>query len=216
MPWDDIARSDHARRSSRYASDLTDREWALIAPFLPSPRPIGRPRTTDLREVVNAVLYIAATGCQWRMVPKDLPPSSTVQRYFYDWRDRGLWRKISNHLVMEARELEGREAPAIPSAREAACPRCAAPPVRAGRRHPGGADLCAAHLQGAHGEQLHDDTDDAPHGACVHHRHCRARHGHDRLPPDEPQDRGEVRNRPRCDQCRCTPPGSGKRATVAV
>ena len=110
MPWDDIARSDHARRSSRYASDLTDREWALIAPFLPSPRPIGRPRTTDLREVVNAVLYIAATGCQWRMVPKDLPPSSTVQRYFYDWRDRGLWRKISNHLVMEARELEGREA----------------------------------------------------------------------------------------------------------
>ena len=110
MPWDDIARSDHARRSSRYASDLTDREWALIAPFLPSPRPIGRPRTTDLREVVNAILYLASTGCQWRMLPKDLPPASTVQRYFYDWRDRGLWRTISNHLVMEARALEGREA----------------------------------------------------------------------------------------------------------
>jgi len=110
MPWNDIARRDYARWARRYASDLTDREWALVAPFVPSPRRIGRPRTTDLREVVNAILYIAATGCQWRMVPKDLPPSSTVQRYFYDWRDRGLWRKISNHLVMEARELEGREA----------------------------------------------------------------------------------------------------------
>ena len=110
MPWDDIARRDYARRAPRYASDLTDREWALIAPFLPAPRPIGRPRTTDLREVVNAILYMASTGCQWRMLPKDLPPASTVQRYFYDWRDRGLWRTISNHLVMEARALEGREA----------------------------------------------------------------------------------------------------------
>jgi putative transposase len=110
MPWDDTARREYARRAPRYASDLTDREWALVAPFLPSPRPIGRPRTTDLREVVNAILYMAATGCQWRMLPKDFPPTSTVQRYFYDWRDSGLWRKISNHLVMEARDLEGREA----------------------------------------------------------------------------------------------------------
>lgn len=110
MPWDDTARLEYARRAPRYASDLTDREWALIAPFLPSPRPIGRPRRTDLREVVNAILYMAATGCQWRMLPKDFPPTSTVQRYFYDWRDSGLWRKISNHLVMEARDLEGREA----------------------------------------------------------------------------------------------------------
>lgn len=71
MPWNDIARRDYARRALRYASDLTDREWALIAPFLPSPRPIGRPRTTDLREVANAILYMAATGCQWRMLPKE-------------------------------------------------------------------------------------------------------------------------------------------------
>jgi transposase len=110
MPWDDAARRDHARRPARYASDLTDREWALIVPFLPAPRPIGRPRSTDLREVVNAILYMATTGCQWRMLPKDLPPPSTVQRYFYDWRDSGLWRTINNHLVMDARELEGREA----------------------------------------------------------------------------------------------------------
>jgi transposase len=83
MPWTDTARRDHARRGLRYASDLTEREWAVIAPFLPPPRRIGRPRSTDLREVVNAVLYMAATGCQWRMLPKDLPPHSTVQRYFY-------------------------------------------------------------------------------------------------------------------------------------
>jgi transposase len=109
MPWDDTARRDHARRALRYASDLTDLEWALVAPLLPPPRPQGRPRTADLREVMNAILYMASAGCQWRMLPKDLPPPSTVQRYFYDWRDRGLWRTISNHLVTAGRELEGRE-----------------------------------------------------------------------------------------------------------
>lgn len=72
------------------------------------PRRIGRPRGVDLREVVNAILYLASTGCQWRMLPKDFPPVSTVQRYFYDWRDGGLWREISNMLVMRARELAGR------------------------------------------------------------------------------------------------------------
>jgi transposase len=110
MPWDDTARCEHARRALRYASDVTDREWGLIAPHLPPPRRIGRPRTADLREVVNAIFYLATTGCQWRMLPRDLPPTSTVQRYFYDWRDSGLWRTINNHLVMDARELEGREA----------------------------------------------------------------------------------------------------------
>lgn len=77
MPWTETARRD----CPRYASDLTAREWALIEPFIPSP--CRRPRTTDLREVVNAVLYMASTGCQWRQLPKDFPPVSTVQRYFY-------------------------------------------------------------------------------------------------------------------------------------
>jgi transposase len=110
MPWTEAARREHDRRRPRYASDLSDREWALIAPLLPPARRLGRPRKTDLREVVNAVLYMASTGCQWRMLPSDLPPASTVQRYFYDWRDRGLWQGISNTLVMAARELESREA----------------------------------------------------------------------------------------------------------
>jgi transposase len=110
MPWTDAARRDHARRAPRYASDLKDEEWALVAPFMPPPRRMGRPREVDLREVVNAILYLTSTGCQWRMLPKDFPPVSTVQRYFYDWRDGGLWREISNMLVMRARELAGREA----------------------------------------------------------------------------------------------------------
>ncbi len=98
-------------RSSQNAKGVSNYgEWALIAPFLPPPRQQGRPRTTNLREVMNAILYMASAGCQWRMLPKDFPPPSTVQRYFYDWRDGGLWRTLSNHLVMAGRELEGREA----------------------------------------------------------------------------------------------------------
>ncbi len=110
MGWTDFTRRQYARRAMRYACDLTDGEWGLISPCLPEPRRLGRPRKTDLREVVNALLYIATTGCQWRMIPKDFPPFTTVQSYFYAWRATGLWGRINHHLVMEARELEGREA----------------------------------------------------------------------------------------------------------
>jgi putative transposase len=89
---------------------LTGREWALIAPLLPPAKRGGRPRTTDLRAVADAILYVASSGCQWRMLPKDFPPVSTVQGYFYAWRDSGLWQGINHLLVMSARELEGREA----------------------------------------------------------------------------------------------------------
>lgn len=109
MPWTETARQEYRWDTKRYASDLTDREWALIEPFMPPPRRIGRRRTTDLREVVNAVLYLATTGCQWRLLPKDFPPVSTVQRYFYDWRDSGLWQTIRFDLAIATRELEGRE-----------------------------------------------------------------------------------------------------------
>ncbi len=110
MAWTDITRRDYAREAARYASDVSDREWELIAPLLPGPKPVGRPRVANLREVVNAILYMASTGCQWRMLPKDFPPFTTVQNYFYAWRDIGVLRAINNTLVMEARELEGREA----------------------------------------------------------------------------------------------------------
>lgn len=110
MAWDDVARVEHSRCCARYPSDLADREWSLIEPLLPAAKPGGRRRTTDLRAIVDAILYIASSGCQWRMLPKDFPPRSTVQGYFYDWRDGHLWETINHLLVMAARELEGREA----------------------------------------------------------------------------------------------------------
>ena len=108
--WTEITCRDYERRGGRYASDLTDREWALIEPFIPPGKKIGRPRTTDLRNVMDAIMYMATTGCQWAMLPNDFPPPSTVQRYFYDWRSNGVLETINHHLVMAARELEGREA----------------------------------------------------------------------------------------------------------
>src|SRR5215203_2278026 len=110
MAWDDIARQDHRRVCARDPSDMTDQEWAIIAPLLPPARSGGRPRKVDLRAVVDAILFIASSGCQWRMLPKDFPPRSTVQGYFYDGRDSRLWETINQLLVMSARELEGREA----------------------------------------------------------------------------------------------------------
>jgi transposase len=88
MPWTEATRRQYRRDELRYASDMTDAEWALIAPHLPPPRRLGRPRTTELRAVVDGLLYILATGCQWRLLPKDFPPYSTVQRFFYQWRGR--------------------------------------------------------------------------------------------------------------------------------
>lgn len=110
MPWTEITRPQYERDCARYASDLTDEEWALIEPFMPAPNRIGRPRKTDLREVVNALLYMASTGCQWRFLPKDFPPFSTVQKYFYRWRDERLLETINHHLLFAAREQAGRGA----------------------------------------------------------------------------------------------------------
>ena len=93
-----------------HLSDLTDREWALIAPLLPGPRPLGRPRTTNLRDVMNAILYLASGGCARSLLPRDFPPRSTVERYFYAWCDNGVLRTINHHLVAAARDLEGGEA----------------------------------------------------------------------------------------------------------
>lgn len=83
----------------------------MIEPLMLPRNPTGRPRTTDLRDVMDAmILYMASTGCQWAMLPNGFPPPSTVQRYFYDWRPSGLLEGINHSLVMAARELEGREA----------------------------------------------------------------------------------------------------------
>jgi transposase len=108
--WTEITRPKYDRTGLRYASDLTDAEWRVIEPHMPAPKALGRPRTTDLREVVNAILYVLRSGCPWRLLPKDFPPRSTVQRYFAAWRDDALWARINHHLLMAAREAEGREA----------------------------------------------------------------------------------------------------------
>jgi len=110
MAWTEITRPKYQRDGLRYASDTADAEWAVIAPHLPPPATCGRTRETDLRDVVNAIFYIAQTGCQWRLLPKDFPPYTTVQRYFYAWRDSGLWQTINHVLLMEVREAAGREA----------------------------------------------------------------------------------------------------------
>ena len=108
--WTEITRPKYARTGLRYASDLSDAEWRVIAPHMPPARAVGRPRTTDLREVVNAILYVLRSGCPWRMLPKEFPPRSTIQRYFAAWRDGGLWTRINRHLLMAVREAAGREA----------------------------------------------------------------------------------------------------------
>src|SRR3977135_2424003 len=108
--WTKITRLKYERDGERYASDLTDAEWALIEPHMPAVKRLGRPRETELRAVLDAILYIARTGCQWRMLPKDFPPFTTVQGYFYDWRDDGLLEKIILERRLQAREAAGREA----------------------------------------------------------------------------------------------------------
>src|SRR4029077_4463603 len=102
--WSEITRRKYEREGPRYASDVTDAEWPLIEPHMPAAKPLGRARETELRGVLDAILYIARTGCQWRMLPKDFPPFTTVQGYFYDWREDGLFEKINFELLRQARE----------------------------------------------------------------------------------------------------------------
>jgi putative transposase len=108
MSWTEITRPQYRRDELGFASDLRDGEWLLLSPLLCRACPLGRPRKVDMREVVNAVLYILRTGCQWRALPKRFPPRSTVQYYFYLWRDQRIWRRINLVLVRRARELMGR------------------------------------------------------------------------------------------------------------
>jgi putative transposase len=96
-----------------YPSDLTDAQWAIIKPLIPSPG-VGRPRTNDLREILNAIFYLNRSGCQWDMLPHDLPAKSTVYDYFAQWRDDGTWQKIMDALRRAVRQAKGREpAPAM-------------------------------------------------------------------------------------------------------
>jgi putative transposase len=92
-----------------YPSDLTDAQWNVLADLLPPPKATGRPREVDLREVINTILYLNRTGCQWDMLPHDLLPKSTVYDYFASWREDGTWQKIVDGMRERVRVAAGRE-----------------------------------------------------------------------------------------------------------
>ena len=92
----------------RYPSDVTDEEWAILAAYIPAPLTGGRPAKWSRREIVNAVLYVLRTGCQWRSLPHDFPPYTTVFEYFRRWRGSGVWEQANQALREQLRERMGR------------------------------------------------------------------------------------------------------------
>ncbi len=94
----------------RYPTDLTDRQWRRLAPHIPPPKSGGRPRSADIREVVDAVLYVLRNGVVWRALPHDFPPWKTAYHYFWAWRLDGTWEAIQTALREEVRAKDGRAA----------------------------------------------------------------------------------------------------------
>jgi transposase len=109
--WTQQHRETYKRVGGRYPSDLTDGEWKQLAPLIPPAKPGGRPRETDMRAAMNAILYLLRTGCPWRYLPRDgFPPRSTVYNIFRNFQRDGVWDTIWEHLHMELRENMAREA----------------------------------------------------------------------------------------------------------
>ncbi len=108
--WTPTTRAQHSRAGLRYGSDLTDAEWASLAPFLPPEARCGRKRAYPMREVSNAICYVLRGGIAWRLMPDTFQPWRTVYRWFARLRDDGTWETINHHLVMQERERVGREA----------------------------------------------------------------------------------------------------------
>ena len=108
--WTVENRSHYDRTRLRYPSDVTDKEWALIAPLIPPAKRGGRKRSVDLREVTNGIMYILSTGCQWDYIPKDLPPKTTIFNYLDLWEYEGVIDRIHHALYVQCREMLEREA----------------------------------------------------------------------------------------------------------
>jgi transposase len=108
--WTKENRLLYDRSHLRYESDLTDAEWALVAPLIPPAKHGGAHRTVDIREVLNGLLYILSTGCQWRAIPKDLPPRSTLHDYLDRWGYDGTLERLHHALYVQCREQAGRQA----------------------------------------------------------------------------------------------------------
>ena len=109
MTWTAEHRRAADRRDVRYPSDLTDAEWELVRPMIRPAKRGGRPRTVNLREVLNAIFYVLSTGCQWQALPKDLPPKSTAWDYFSRWEWDGTIERMHHALYVAERERAGRE-----------------------------------------------------------------------------------------------------------
>lgn len=108
--WTDSNRARYDRNHLRYPSDLTDDEWSIVEPLIPPAKKGGNKRRVVVREVVNGIMYILSTGCQWRYVPKDLPPRSTLHDYFSLWGWDGTLDRIHHALYVKCREKVDREA----------------------------------------------------------------------------------------------------------
>ena len=108
--WTVENRTRYDRSRLRYPSDLTDEEWALVGPQIPRAKRGGNKRSVDERAVVNGLMYVLSTGCQWRAIPKDLPPRSTVNHYFCRWQDDGTLDRLHHALYVLCREQADREA----------------------------------------------------------------------------------------------------------
>ena len=108
--WTAENRRRYDRSQLRYPSDLTDEEWMHVAPLIPPNKPGGNKRSVNVREVMNGIMYILSTGCQWRAIPKDLPPRSTVHDYLDLWSYDGTLDRIHHALYVECRERGKREA----------------------------------------------------------------------------------------------------------
>jgi transposase len=108
--WTKENRARYDRSKLRYESDLTDAEWNLVAPLIPPAKHGGTKRTVNVREIVNGVMYILSSGCQWRAIPKDLPPRSTLFGYLDRWDWDGTLERIHYALYVQCREQVGREA----------------------------------------------------------------------------------------------------------
>jgi len=144
--WLKIKEAAMCRRA--YPSDVSDEEWAILEPLIPPAKPGGPPRTTDMREVLNALFYLDRTGGQWRALPHDFPPWSTVWSYFRTWRNDGTWERIHTTLREQVRVKQGREptpsAAIIDSQSVKTSQKGGFAAMTAARRSKGGSGICSS------------------------------------------------------------------------
>jgi len=145
--WTTENRSRYDRSKLRYPSDLPDEEWAVIKPLIPPAKSGGNKRTVDEREIVNGLMFILSTGCQWASLPTDLPPRSTVNYYFCRWNHDRTLDPVHHALYVQCRELAGREAsPTVAIATRGRVPDIDSQSVKSAEK--GGSRTCMVTMQG--------------------------------------------------------------------